>query len=55
VLVIGLKVRGFKPGRRDGFLTAIKICSTSSFGEEAKPEAAYRNILHNAKIICKYE
>jgi hypothetical protein len=34
VFIIALKVCGFKPGRGDGFLTAIKIRSTSSFGEE---------------------
>jgi hypothetical protein len=31
--------RGFKPGRGDGFLRAIKIRSTLSFGWEVKPEA----------------
>jgi hypothetical protein len=33
----GPKVRGFKPGQRDGFLTAIKIRSTPSFGGQVKP------------------
>jgi hypothetical protein len=32
VHVIGPKVRGFKPADRDGFLRAIKIRSTTSFG-----------------------
>jgi hypothetical protein len=32
VLAIGPKVRGFRPGRGDGLLRAIKIRSTSSFG-----------------------
>jgi hypothetical protein len=31
VLAIGPKVRGFKPGRSDGFLLAMKIPSRSSF------------------------
>jgi hypothetical protein len=32
VLATGPKGCGFKPGRGDGFLRAIKISSTSSFG-----------------------
>jgi hypothetical protein len=31
------KVPGFKPGRGDGFLRAIKIRGTPSFGWEVKP------------------
>jgi hypothetical protein len=38
VLAIGLKGRGFEPGPDDGFLRAIKIRSTPSFGWEVKPE-----------------
>jgi hypothetical protein len=38
VLATGPKVRGFKPGRGDGFLSAIKIRSTTSFGLEVKRE-----------------
>jgi hypothetical protein len=34
VFIIALKICGFKPGRGDGFLTAIKIRSTPYFGEE---------------------
>jgi hypothetical protein len=44
VLAIGPKIRGFKPGRCDGFLRAIKICSTSSFGGEARPSALCRHV-----------
>jgi hypothetical protein len=33
------KGRGFKPGRGDGFLGAIKIIGTLSFGWEVKLEA----------------
>jgi hypothetical protein len=39
VLATGPKVHGFKPGRGDGLLRAIKICSTPFFGEEVKPKA----------------
>jgi hypothetical protein len=39
VLAIGSKVRGFKSGRGDGFLTAIKIRSAPFFGGKVKPEA----------------
>jgi hypothetical protein len=37
VLAIGPKVREFKSCRRDGFLKAIRIRSTSFFGGEVKP------------------
>jgi hypothetical protein len=37
VLVTGLKSRGMKPGQGDGFLRALKIRSTTSFGGEVKP------------------
>jgi hypothetical protein len=39
VLATGSKGRGFKPGRRDGFLMTIKILITPSFGWEVKPKA----------------
>jgi hypothetical protein len=45
VLVTETKVRAFRPGRGDGFLRAIKIRSTLSFGEAIKPEAPCRKIL----------
>jgi hypothetical protein len=38
VLATGTKGRGFKPGQGDGFLRAIKIRSTPSFGWEVKRE-----------------
>jgi hypothetical protein len=44
VLATGPKFRRFKPGRGDGFLKAIKICSTTSFGEEVKPKKQYRKL-----------
>jgi hypothetical protein len=37
VLATGPKGRGFKPGRGNGFLRAIKILSTPSFGCKVKP------------------
>jgi hypothetical protein len=41
-IVIGPKVRGFKPAEDDRFLMAIKIRSTTSFGGEVKPSAHVR-------------
>jgi hypothetical protein len=46
----GLKVRGFKPGRGDRFLSAIQIHSTPSFGEKLKPSAPCRKIVRYVKI-----
>jgi hypothetical protein len=43
------KVRGFKPGRGDGFLRAIKIRSFPCFGGRIKPEAPNRYILRHVK------
>jgi hypothetical protein len=53
VLATGLKGRGFKPGRGDGFLRAIKIRSTPSFGWEVKPKFPCRKILLHVKDILK--
>jgi hypothetical protein len=39
VFAIGFKIRGFKPGRGDRYLRAIKIRNTPSFGAEEKPSA----------------
>jgi hypothetical protein len=49
VLTTGPKSRRFKPGRGDGFLRAIKIRSTPSFGWEVKPEFPCRKILRYVK------
>jgi hypothetical protein len=54
VLAVGLNVRGFKPGRGDGFLRVIKIHSTPSFGGKAKPETPCCKISWQAKKK-KYE
>jgi hypothetical protein len=37
------------PAEGDGFLSAIKICSTSSFGGEVKPAVPYSNISRHFK------
>jgi hypothetical protein len=37
MLVIGSKVQEFRPSQGDGFLRAIKLCITPSFGGEVKP------------------
>jgi hypothetical protein len=44
VIAIRTKVRGLKPPRGDGFLRALKIRSTPSFGGEEKQEAPYHKI-----------
>jgi hypothetical protein len=52
-LVIGPKECGFKPGRGDGFLKAIKIRSTLSFEWKVKPEIPRRKILRHVK--CHFQ
>jgi hypothetical protein len=49
VLATGPKGHEFKPGRDDGFLRAIKVHSTPSFGWEVKPEVPCRKILWHVK------
>jgi hypothetical protein len=49
VLATGPNGRGCKPDRGDGFWREINICSTPSFGWEAKPEVPCRKILRNVK------
>jgi hypothetical protein len=49
VLAIGANVCGFKLGRGGGFLRAIKIHSTPSFGGEVKLEAPRYKILRHVK------
>jgi hypothetical protein len=53
VLATGPKGRGFEPGQDDGFLRAIIIRSTPSFGWEVKPEVPCRKILRHAKDLLK--
>jgi hypothetical protein len=52
VLATGPKGHRFKPGQDDGFLMAIKICSTPSFGWEVKPKAPCHEILQHVKEPC---
>jgi hypothetical protein len=50
VLATGPKGRGFKAGRGDAFLKAIKIRSTPSFGWEVKPEVPCHKTLRHFKV-----
>jgi hypothetical protein len=54
VLATGPKGGCFKPGRGDGFLRAITIRSTPSFGWEVKPEVPCRKILRQVKDSLRY-
>jgi hypothetical protein len=54
VLATGPKSRGFKPDRGDGFLRAMKIRSTTSFGWEVKPEVPRCKILRYVKDSLRY-
>jgi hypothetical protein len=49
LLTTGSKGSVFKPSRGDGFLRAIKIRSTTSFGWEVKPEVPCHKILQHVK------
>jgi len=49
VIAIGLKLRGFKPVRGDGFLRAMKMRNTPSFRGEVKLSAACRKVLQHVK------
>jgi hypothetical protein len=53
VLATGPKGCGFEPSQGDGFLRAIKIRSTPSFGWEVKPEVPCRKILRHVKDLFK--
>jgi hypothetical protein len=52
-LTTGHKVCRFEPGKGDGFLRAIKIRSTPSFGWEVKPEVPCHEILWYVKELLK--
>jgi hypothetical protein len=54
VLATGPKGRWFKADRGDGFLRAIKISNTPSFGWEVKPEIPCRKILRHVKDPLTY-
>jgi hypothetical protein len=49
------RLAGSKPAEENGFLKAIKILSTPSFGGEVKPLAACRKILQHVKNLSKNE
>jgi hypothetical protein len=49
VLTTAPEVRGFKPSRGDGFLRAIKIRSTTYFGQDVKTSAPCSKILRHVK------
>jgi hypothetical protein len=55
VLATGPNCRGFRPGRGDGLLRAIKIRSTPSLGWEVKPEVPCRKILQRVKNPLTYQ
>jgi hypothetical protein len=55
VLATVPKVGGFKPGQGDGFLRAIKIRCTPSFGWEVKPEVPCRRILRHVEDPLTYQ
>jgi membrane-associated protease RseP (regulator of RpoE activity) len=49
VPAVGLKVRGFRPGRGRWILRAIKIRSTTSLGGKVKPAVPCCKILRHVK------
>jgi hypothetical protein len=52
VLATGPKGCMFKPSQGTGFLIAIKIHSTPSFGWKVKLEAPCHKILRHVKELC---
>jgi hypothetical protein len=55
MIAIAPKVRGFKPAESDGFLRAIKIRSTTSFGEEVRRSTPCRKILRQGKNLLRHD
>jgi hypothetical protein len=53
VLATGHKGRRFEPSQGNGFLRAIKIRSTRSFGWKVKPEVTCCKILQHVKNLLK--
>jgi hypothetical protein len=53
VLATGPKGCGIEHGQGDGFLRAIKIRTTPSFGWEEKPEVPCRKMLRHVKELLK--
>jgi hypothetical protein len=54
VLATGHKCCGFELDQADGFLRAIKIRSTPSFGWKIKPEVRCSKILRHVKDLLKF-
>jgi hypothetical protein len=54
-LSLGPKIRRFKRAEDDGFLRAMKIRNTISFGGKVKPSATCRKISRYAKHTYEYE
>jgi hypothetical protein len=54
VLAIRLEVRGFKPSPDNGFLEAIKIRSTTSFGREVQLPALFHKNLRHVNVPLRY-
>jgi mannitol-specific phosphotransferase system IIBC component len=54
-LSLGPKIRRFKRAEDDGFLRAMKIRNTVSFGRKVKPSATCRKISQYAKHTYEYE
>jgi hypothetical protein len=55
VLATGPKGRGFKSVQDDGYLRAIKIHSTPSFGSEVKLEVPCPKILRHVRHLLTYQ
>jgi hypothetical protein len=53
VLAIVSKFLAFKPDRDNGFLRAIKVHSTPSFGGEVKPPVPRCKILGRGRNYCE--
>jgi hypothetical protein len=53
VLATGPKSRGFKSGRDDGFLRAMRVCRTP-FVLKVKPEGPCCKILRHVKDPLRY-
>jgi hypothetical protein len=53
VLAIVSKFLAFKPDRDNGFLRAIKVHSTPSFGGEVKPPVPCCKILGRGRNYCE--
>jgi hypothetical protein len=53
VLATGPKGHRFEPSKGDGYLRAIKVRNTPSFGWEVKPKVPCHKILQHVKDLLK--